>query len=175
MILAEDKCQQRFAYWWAKAHGFKSGEIDPRPLPGSKRGAGDDWVRDHFPSELQTIRQRHSGAWCWLIVLTDADRESTQHRRDQLSEAAAAGGMARPGPGDPVSILLPKRNIETWVRALEAELVDEQSDYHRDSKRNPGICKDAGRALGKARDADDGWPPSLREGLRELAKLQAAR
>ena len=67
-----------------------------------------------------------------------------------------------------IAVLVPKRNIETWIVYLQGISVDEESDY----KRHPLAenCKQAGIALAEqlGQELEAGCPQSLQIARDEL-------
>lgn len=123
ILLCEDSPQERLAREYLKKCGAKDLEHVIRP----RVGGGFTRVLDQFPQELRACRTRH--AKTLLIVIIDADQLSVEKRRKQLLERAKAAGLDDPGSNEPVSILVPKRNIETWLKALLGSVVNEEDDY----------------------------------------------
>jgi hypothetical protein len=63
------------------------------------------------------------------MVLIDADLESVDKRLRQLDEQLQQSARDRRTDDDRIAILVPRRNIETWIAALLGMLVDEEQDY----------------------------------------------
>lgn len=95
------------------------------PFPAGT-GSGEQHVRERFPGQLKLIRGRRGAV---LIVVTDADTESTEARRTQLEQQCAARGIEAPRASDPVLILVPRRSIETWFHYLSGREFDETTRY----------------------------------------------
>jgi hypothetical protein len=47
--------------------------------------------------------------------------------------------MPKRGPDEPIAIFIPKRNIETWIRYLQGQAVDEVTVYPK--LQNKSDCK----------------------------------
>jgi hypothetical protein len=94
--------------------------------------------------------------------MIDADSMTVDQRGRQLSNELRAAGFA--GRGDePIAVLIPKRHVETWLRALLGSAVDEISDYKRPSPTPDEIRAAAASlcvALGGTELPAD-WPASL--------------
>ncbi len=94
-------------------------------------GGNWNWVIKEFPKELEACRKRQKvKAETLLIVMIDADEFSTQDRLKQLSESAPRLG------DDPLVVLIPRRHVETWIRAAlhPDESLNETDDYKRSLK-----------------------------------------
>jgi hypothetical protein len=126
-ILAEDKCQQNFAYHFLLRLGVPMRSIKKSPLPLG--GAGEQYVRKEYPKEVVYCHQRpHRN----LIVLIDADGESVETRRRQLDDERQRSDLGRRAGTERIAVLVPRRNIETWIAALlrmPLGDVDEDQDY----------------------------------------------
>ncbi|MBI2302601.1 MAG: hypothetical protein HYU66_27160 [Armatimonadetes bacterium] len=61
---------------------------------------------------------RRPGAAKVLVVMVDADNLAVRERLEQLAEALRAGGVAPRGADEPAALLVPKRNIQTWIEHL---------------------------------------------------------
>ncbi len=81
-----------------------------------------------MPIELKAMRDANSSA---LIVLTDADSMTVQERLETLRRKCADENIEWRRPGEAVLIIIPKRNIETWLAYLRREEVDENSTYRK--------------------------------------------
>ena len=91
-------------------------------------GSGEQRVREQFPDQLQQVRDRHGTV---LIAVIDADTESTEARRRQLQRQCADRGIEALRDSDPVLVVVPRRNIETWFHYLNDHEFDETTRYRR--------------------------------------------
>ncbi len=101
-----------FALRYLKGRGYSTREIYRFPREGS--GSGEQFVRDHFAKEVGV--QRKGGSYQTLVALTDADILTAQARRETLLNQLKKGEERK--PDERIAILIPKRNIETWIMAL---------------------------------------------------------
>ena len=124
-----------------------------------------------YPDQLRAIRSRQGAL---LIVVIDADRHTTQQRRAQLDEECKAQEVPPRTDTDPVMILVPRRNIETWFAYLDGESVDESEDYSAWRSRDPrGFAEELYRMCHRAQRLRDPAPPSLEESCGEYSRLQS--
>src|SRR5690349_21297068 len=125
LVLAEDERQQRFVYRYLRQR-FDSHEIrsDVAPVGG---GSAEQWVRQRYPEKVKQYRTRT--AETLLVVLIDADRSELRDRDRQLQEALEQARLARRSNPERIAHLIPKRNIETWIRCLSGHEADEVTDY----------------------------------------------
>jgi hypothetical protein len=109
-----------------------------------------------------------------LIVIIDADMETTQHRWLQLSDALKSASLNDRRDDEPTVVLIPKRHVETWIRALLGDHVDELADYTRPTPTAKEI-KDAASQLyvwtRPSAAPRPTSPPSLRASLPEWRKI----
>jgi hypothetical protein len=131
IILAEDAEQQNLVRRYLE----RCGHAAPfRLLPPTKGpdGSGEKYVRAQYSKEVHACRSalgRRASAL--LVVIVDADTETTRWRAAQLSDALRAAGMDERLEDEPIVVLIPKRHVETWIRALLGNQVDEATDYTR--------------------------------------------
>lgn len=130
IVLCEDEAHQRLTKAYLRRCGLPAEPPMVKWLVASweTQGGNDAWVLSRFPRELQACRQRNKKARTLLIVLIDADNNSVDDRRRQLVERAQSDGLEDWGNNEPVVLLIPKRHIETWIRALLGETVTEEDD-----------------------------------------------
>ncbi len=134
--------------------------------------SGEQWVRTRYPRELKAIRGKQRA---YLIVVTDADTRSTEARRAQLESECERQQIPRRTDGDPVLVVVPRRNIETWLAYLGGTPVDEVTTYPR-LYRARDCAAHANRLYVMCHDVqrlDEPAPPSLREACEEYRKLRA--
>lgn len=166
IVLVEDREQEvlvrRFLQLWWGAR-YVPGKIRVEPLPAG-RGAGEQHVRKNYPKQVQACRSRiGKRTSCLLIVMIDADSVTVDERGRQLSDELRTAGLAARGEADTIALLIPKRHVETWIRALLGSAVSEIGDYKRPAP-SPEEIKAAARSLctalrGPEPPAD--WPASL--------------
>ncbi|WP_224364775.1 hypothetical protein [Hyalangium versicolor] len=112
---------------------------------------------------------------CWLVVLVDADVHSLRQRNEQLDKALTSAGLPPRAPDESICVLLPKRNIETWIHFFMAGPVDEAVDYKRPQKTSEA-CKLAADKLADSwphKSPPQEFPPALQEGWSELKQAFA--
>ena len=170
VLLCEDSQTDSFVRRFLKRRHFTARDIATLPLPAGT-GSGEQWVRERYPSELRAIRGRQRA---YLIVVTDADVQTTATRRARLNEECVQENVPVRTDDDPVVVAVPRRNIETWLAYLDGNEVDETTNYpplqrerecRRHARRLYEMCHEQ-QAL------DEPAPPSLRETCEEYRKLQ---
>lgn len=170
ILLCEDAQTDAFVRRFLKRRNFRGRDVTTFKLPHG-RGSGEQWVRERYPRELQAIRQRQGAC---LIVVTDADGHSTESRRAQLDAKCDEKGIPRRNDGDRVLVIVPRRNIETWLAYLAGGEVDEETRYPR--LKREGDCdwhaEELYRMCHKKQRLREPAPPSLREACDEYRRLR---
>lgn len=170
-LLCEDSQTDAFVRRFLKRRNFRGRDIGTLPLPSGSQ-SGEQWVRERYPHELQAIRQRQGA---YLIVVADADKNSTADRRAQLDAACDEKQVPRRDERDPVLVIVPRWNIETWLYYLgSGTAVDETRRYPRLRRERDCVthADNLYRMCHEAQRLDEAAPPSLRESCVEYRKLQ---
>lgn len=178
VVLCEDLQSQSFVRRALKAYGFDAGEIVVEPLPSKVGGgAGHAWVAKHYPRHLAAIRK--AGKATSLVAHIDADDRTVAQRHAQLREACTTASIDPRTATEPVAELVPRRNIETWIYALDDDLaagVDLNENEPLPKLAHEGDCRHAARAFAEhARQNTEpetaGAVPSLLDGIKEFRRL----
>lgn len=170
VLLCEDEQQKNFAYWWLRERGVRREKITPRPRPAGAQ-AGEQYVRQNYAAEVQAFRSRAARMALALIVVIDADMGEVEQRFRQLDDALRELGQPPRADGEAICVLVPKRNIETWIHYLgpPRSTADEVTDY---KPKDPEVCKEAARHLARWTQPEPEAPESLRRALSELDRLR---
>ncbi len=123
-VLCEDKQHESFIRRFLKK---RNRQIYAVCRPKASSGAGDQFVRDHYPIYLDAIRKR-GGV---LVAMIDGDNYSMAQRLEQLDEACRQEDILPRTRSDKVAIFIPQRNIETWLAYLDGKIVNETASYPR--------------------------------------------
>jgi len=175
IILAEDTIQQNLVRRYLERCGH-TGPFRLVPLPAKGvGGSGEKYLRDQYPRQVQACRSLlRKRADALLIVILDADMETTQHRWLQLSDALKSASLNRRRDDEPIVVLIPKRHVETWIRALLGDRVDEVTDYTQPTPTAKEIKDSASELYSWARPSaapGPASPPSLTASLPEWRKI----
>lgn len=170
VLLCEDSQTDSFVRRFLRHRNFRSHDIDTLPL---RAGSAEQWVRQSYPRQLKAVRSRQRAV---LLVVIDADNHTTADRRSQLDQECEKAGIPRTERNDPVLIIVPRRNIETWFAYLKGEPnVDETRVYRRlrdESDCHP-LADELHRICHKKQQLDPSAPASLKEACREYPKLSS--
>ena len=170
-LLCEDSQTDAFVRRFLKRRKFTGRDIRTLSLPSGSQ-SGEQWVRERYPVELQAVRQRRGA---YLIVVTDADVRSTADRRAQLDAACDEKRVPRREDRDSVLVIVPRRNIETWLKYLgSGTAVDEITRYPRLRRERDCVthANNLHRMCHEEQRLDETAPPSLREACKEYPTLR---
>lgn len=189
VLLCEDQQTNSFVRNFLKHWNVKGRNITTLRLPAS-RGAGEKWVREQYPKELKAIRairdrrkksrNIRNRKNAYLIVVIDADIHTLDYRHQQLKQECEENHILPRNSSD-INVLhiIPRRNIETWLKYLENENnenVDESIKYPK--LKRPRDCKKHAKNLynmycnrQKQKQLCEFAPDSLRKACNEYRKL----
>lgn len=176
VVLCEDLQSSVFISRALKQLGVNRHRIRIEPLPSSTEGgAGEQYVRKHTPTQVKAHRTLQARVRTALIIHIDADpANSVQDRRQQLDAALQQETQAPVMTTERIARLIPKRNIETWIRFyLDGPPVDEVQAYAKYTG-NESACWPAADSFAKGA-AGNVQPPqapgSLLMGLDEFRRV----
>ena len=174
VLLVEDSNQERLLHRYLQSLGVETRNMRIVKSP-SGRGAGEQFVREKYASEVRAIRVRMSRTRACLIVVIDADSGSVEHRRYQFQKALDDAEERTLSADEAIVRLIPKRNVETWILCLNLCVVNEDVDYRQDPRIIGDSIKSASRELFQWTRPNATIPDvcvdSLREGLSEITKI----
>ena len=134
MILGEDSAQVSLARRVLIELGYSRHEIYDRPVPDGG-GSGEKWVRRDYPNQVALNRSKRSHQQCTLLVSIDADKYSIADRKNQLDQSLTNAELAPRSHDEPIAILVPSRNIESWLKHFAGEVVNEETNYKNKVKQ----------------------------------------
>lgn len=172
IILAEDLTQGNFVRRYLERANQDPRRIRLRIAPAG-RGSAEQYVRECYSTEVTYYRERAASRSAALVVAIDADASEVADRERELEEALVAEQQPRRQPDEAIALLIPKRNIETWILCLCKEQVDEVTDYK---------TRVVSRQIALAAKVFYDWSrpnyvvpgacvPSLRRGLTEIRRV----
>jgi len=111
VVLCEDKQSRAVLYRYLKhERGFE--RVRVLPLPAGE-GCGSQCVREQYAKEVRGRRDRSVAQV--LVVHIDADNLSVEHRHRELAEELKKANMAPRGPAEPIALVVPRWETETWL------------------------------------------------------------
>jgi hypothetical protein len=184
IVLCEDYRQSSFALAYLKRCGISRG-IRPILSPHG-RGRAFDWVVKQYPVQVNAYRLAKARKHTWLIVAIDADTGTVAQRLGQMELELRQSAEPRLRELDPedelIARLIPRRNIETWILALNNVAVNEIDDYKYTRAREDwaALIPTATAAFYDRARPNAEWPDalleSLRHGIHEMCRIsQMAR
>lgn len=181
VILAEDAHSAKLLRKYAERLVEKR-RIRVLPLVGSQ-GSGEQFVRLQFAREVKEYRRSRPLKTCVLLVHLDADLLTYKKRLEQLDAELRENGQESRQPKERITIITPKRKVETWIYFLNGLPADEEYDFKRDpdgripaaEKRSldAQISPACAKLYQLTRDnAEPAALPTLRDGVRELRRME---
>ena len=184
ILVCEGWRDSAFARGFLEEAGVDPNTVDPKPNPG---GCGHDWVKTKFVEEVANLKRFSEGRG--VLGLLDEDGQGANTRSGEVNTLLQAHGLPPLNANDGRCLLLPTRNIETWLYWLNAQrngqpvTVDETTNYKRTgppgvSKLSNADCRPAGEFLHSLNHTalPIGCPAILGQSLGRLrAFLNAAR
>lgn len=154
--------------------GYDGRAIRMVPYTGG-RGCGEQHVREALPEQLLAHRSAVARRRTVLVVHVDADRGTVAERQASLRLELERRQVTPPEPSEAVAVLIPRREIETWIHFfLDGPPVDEETSYakykDRESDARPAADAFARHVLGRTVPA--GAPPSLVVALGEMQRVR---
>lgn len=146
VVLGEDKNkrQQNLIRKYLKRRGFSDRQIRDVACPVGET-PGISFVLSRFASEVHDLRVATYSRG--LIVAIDADDKTVEERKSELLGRLKEVGEAARGEQEAVAIVVPRRNVETWIWYLDGNAVDEITDYKRTFVRDNHDMAGAKRAF----------------------------
>jgi hypothetical protein len=172
-ILCEGRQDELFVRYFLVKRGFNPRKIRVVVSPQGK-GAGEQFVRENYPKEVKEYRSQATYRSVCLVAITDADILTVQERVRRLEESLEENLLSKRQRNEKIAILVPKRNIETWIHYLQGESVDENHpkpysklEFESDCKPLVGALASQCQQAGLADDA----PPSMQIACAELQRI----
>jgi len=176
IVLVEDERQQRLVYHYLKRLGYRQHDATFHALPAGQ-GSGEQYVRNHYADEVLAYRERSAKAKSALVVAIDADTAPVHIRFQQLAKVLTKAGADPRSDTEIIAILIPKRNIETWICCLSGRDVDEETNYKATEGIENLIAPAALSFFNRARPnavTPANCIPSLTTAISEIQRLESA-
>jgi len=139
-LLCEDSQHEAFVRRFLKGMSWNTREIRVEKSPAAT-GSAEQWVRETFPRELEIYRNRRHKAATGLIAVIDADTLDVQKRINEFKDECDSQKILFRTDNDAVALVVPKRNIESWIHFLNGQHVNEGDIYPK--LRKESECKSA--------------------------------
>jgi hypothetical protein len=137
VILCEDRAHANVVRHHLKKRKYKVRKLHFKVAPRG-RGSGEAFVRREYVKEVIAYRSRAAYQTTGLLVALDADIQTVERVHAELDERLEAEAQQTRSGDEKIALLVPKRNVETWVVHLVDGPVDEVQDYkrHKDARRH---------------------------------------
>jgi len=163
-VLCEDKQHWVFGYRFLRQVGYSEREISPIY---SQFEGGKVFVSARINDWVSTVRQHNK---C-LLVIIDADDVSVADRRKSLTDKLVNSISQM----EPIAILVPKYEIETWVHYLDGEQGINENDKYSKFKGKEKLTIPAAKRFAKivtgGEQAPEDCLPSLVAGIAEAKRV----
>ncbi|MFA5498694.1 MAG: hypothetical protein WCX83_04935 [Candidatus Cloacimonas sp.] len=137
-LICEDTQQECFVRRFLNGMGWGKRQLRIEKSP-SGRGSGEQWVREKYAAELANYRKSH--VQYAILTIVDGDVHGVSYRTNQFDNKCIEKEIPVRNNLETVAIIVPTRNIETWIKYLEGEKVDETTIYPK--LNNESDCKPA--------------------------------
>lgn len=125
-IICEDTQQECFARRFLYGMGWDYRKLRIEKSP-SGRCSGEQWVREKYVEELKNYRRSNTDYA--ILAIVDGDTLGVQGRIQQFNNKCSKLDVQHRKPGERVAIVVPTHSIETWIRYLKGNPVNEQCSY----------------------------------------------
>ncbi len=170
IVRCEDLQQRVFIYRCLVNNGIHPRTIQIRHNPG---GDAKRFVLVQYPIQVKALRRTPHISKA-VISMIDADDRTVEERKREHDKALEESGQEWRVDSDKIAILVPRRNIETWVHHLLGMAVNEHDEYPRfrgeERKCAPAAEDFSRRCPHGMRETD---LPSLHDGCAELQRALA--
>ena len=116
ILVCEGWRDSAFARGFLTAAGIDGRAIDPKPNPG---GSGHDWVKNQFVTEVANLLRFSEGRG--VLGLLDEDGKGVTERLREIEGMLQARRLPLLSADSGRCLLLPTRNLETWLYWLTAQ------------------------------------------------------
>lgn len=167
VLLCEDAQHEAFARRFLKGMGWNTRQMRVEKSPTGKDSA-EQWVRCRFPVELHAYRKRSSQATTVLVTIIDGDLAGYDRRITEPQRECQVQNVSFRTHDEHVAIIVPCRNIETWIQYLQGEKVNENDSYSKLARERD--CRGPVKHLTllcKQRELPDEAPSSMKQACNE--------
>jgi hypothetical protein len=168
IVRCEDLQQRVFIYRCLRNKGFSGRTIQIKHSPA---GDAKRFVLSQYPTQVKALRSAPHVCKA-LVSMLDADVRTVEEMKREHDKALEESRQEPRAEGERIAILVPRRNIETWIHHLHGATVNETDVYPRfrgeERKCAPAAMEFARRCPHEMRETD---LPSLRAGCAELRRI----
>lgn len=143
-VLCEDLQTSTLIRQYLVARGYPGRNIRVDKLPAA---CASQWVRERCAGAVHVNRTRAVAEH--LVVHTDADDHAVAERHKHLADALHAAGREPRGPKEPIALVVPKWETETWLHHFlgTPDVVEDHQGYRKFSEQADAAGPGAGALL----------------------------
>lgn len=173
VVLCEDKQSGTLIRQYLYRKGFSPRAVRVNAPPAGV-GCGSQWVRERYPGAVHANRTRHVAEW--LLVHIDADNHTVAERHAELDRALTAAGYTPRTRADPIALLVPRWETETWLHHFLGgpDIREDHRGYQKFTDDQYNAAKPTAEALLACLRGTSAPPanlPSFATAVAELARL----
>lgn len=164
VILAEDVRHRKLLHRYLIKRGYTYHKIRVCQWRPDFETPCIKFVKEQYPNEVEALRAKAHRVTGALLVVVDADELLVEARLREMDDLLSSVGKERRSADEHIAIVVPRRNVETWLFYLAGNVVNEETDYKpqcRSFDNGEYATKFAGFTLPR-RDLPADCPPSLR-------------
>ena len=169
-IVIEDRMLERFVRSSLLELGYEPREIRVECAP-SGQGSGKNWVDRRLVVEVKAMRIKADQNLA-VLAGTDVDELEIVARKKQLADALIADGTGDRRVGERIAYWLPKWSIETWLKRLNGEDVNETTRY-KNQVHKPNYKELSRKFIAVYRSGDDLGLESVADAHRETDRIDS--
>ena len=131
VILAEDVRHRKIINRYLRSKGYSPHQIRillPDVL--HRQTAGLTFIRTEYAIQIKALREVLTKRSTYLIVVADADDGTFEDRITDLDARLTAFSQPNRSEAEPILLIVPRRNVETWMYFIAGNSVDEETDYN---------------------------------------------
>ncbi len=151
IILAEDERHRMLLYRHLRKRGYTPHKIRICEWFPKFQTPCLSFVKSEYANEVNAMRHKAHRVTGALIVVADADDLTVGERLQEFDKLLADAGQAKRGNIEHIAIVVPKRNVETWMYFLSGEQIDEETDYKPK-------CRNFDNGVSASQFASATWP-----------------
>lgn len=131
-LLCEDIAHEKFVQAFLR----KKGRFAIRAYPDSYRShekggrkPNNDFVLDNAPKEVGVARKASTKRA--LVIVIDGDTRGSASRQGNIAQVLKEAELEALNSSERITIVIPCRNIETWIHHFNGQMVDEITEFSK--------------------------------------------
>ena len=128
VLICEDRQHSKFATQFLDDMGWRGVKVRVEMSPRGK-GSGEYGARKKLLEELHAYRALKNKSHHVLIAIIDADTKTITDIHTICKNDFKKAGIDFRKANEAVAIIIPRRNIETWIHYSNGNIVNETTNY----------------------------------------------